>query len=149
MEPVYGVVPGVKHYACMVDILGRASLLEEAVEFIEKMPITPSASVWGALLGACKIHENVELAEQACSRLLELEPENDGALVLLSNIYVKTGKWDNVSELRKHVRVSRLQKNEVGGQWRSMVHFISFWQQIILTLSLRKSIQSWMRLWQN
>ncbi|KAK0606286.1 hypothetical protein LWI29_036185 [Acer saccharum] len=101
IEPVYGVVPGVKHYACMVDILGCADLLEEAVEFIEKMPITPSASVWGALLGACKIHENVELAEQACSRLLELEPENDGALVLLSNIYAKTWKWDDVSELRK------------------------------------------------
>ncbi|KAL5814758.1 hypothetical protein ACOSQ4_025399 [Xanthoceras sorbifolium] len=110
MEPVYGVVPGAKHYACMVDILGRAGLMEEAVEFIEKMPITPSASVWGALLGACKIHENVELAEQACSRLLELEPENHGALVLLSNIYAKTGKWDNVSELRKRMRVSGLQK---------------------------------------
>ncbi|TXG74326.1 hypothetical protein EZV62_002905 [Acer yangbiense] len=110
MEPVYGVVPGVKHYACMIDILDRAGLLEEAVEFIVKMPITPSASVWRALLGACKIHENVELAEQACSQLLELEPENDGALVLLSNIYAKTGKWDNVSELRKHMTVSGLQK---------------------------------------
>ncbi|TXG74334.1 hypothetical protein EZV62_002913 [Acer yangbiense] len=115
MEPV--VVPGVKHYACMVDILGRAGLLEEAVEFIEKMPITPSASVWGALLGACKIHENVELAEQACSRLLELEPENDKALVLLSNIYAKTGKWDNVSELKKRMRVSELQKER---GWSSM-----------------------------
>ncbi|TXG46349.1 hypothetical protein EZV62_002877 [Acer yangbiense] len=117
MEPVYGVVPGVKHYACMVDILGRAGLLEEAVEFIEKMPITPSASVWGALLGACKIHENVELAEQACSRLLELEPENDKALVLLSNIYAKTEKWDNVSELKKRMRVSGLQKER---GWSSM-----------------------------
>ncbi|KAK0605154.1 hypothetical protein LWI29_023419 [Acer saccharum] len=117
MEPVYGVVPGVKHYACMVDILGRAGLLEEAVEFVEKMPITPSASVWGALLGACKIHENVELAEQACSRLLELEPENDGALVLLSNIYAKRGKWDNVSELRKRMRVFGLQKDR---GWSSM-----------------------------
>ncbi|KDO44240.1 hypothetical protein CISIN_1g035659mg [Citrus sinensis] len=110
MEPVYGVVPGVKHYTCMVDMLGRAGLLDEAVEFIEKMPIVPGASVWGALLGACKIHENVELAEYACSHLLELEPENHGALVLLSNIYAKTGKWDNVSELRKHMRVSGLKK---------------------------------------
>lgn len=110
MEPVYGAVPGVKHYTCMVDMLGRAGLLNEAVEFIEKMPIVPGASVWGALLGACKIHENVELAEYACSHLLELEPENHGALVLLSNIYAKTGKWDNVSELRKHMRVSGLKK---------------------------------------
>ncbi|TXG46473.1 hypothetical protein EZV62_028020 [Acer yangbiense] len=71
----------IQHYACMVDILGRAGLLEEAVEFIEKMPITHSAS-------------------------LELEPKNDGALVLLSNIYAKTGKWDNVSKLKKRMRVS-------------------------------------------
>lgn len=110
MEQVYGISPGVKHYACMVDIFGRAGLLEEAVEFIEKMPICPSASVWGALLGACKIHENVELAELACTRLLELEPRNHGAHVLLSNIYAKTGKWEKVSELRKQLRVSGLKK---------------------------------------
>lgn len=110
MGPVYGIIPGVKHYACMVDILGRAGLLKEAMVFIENMPIIPSASVWGALLGACKLHENVELAEQASSRLLELEPENRGALVLLSNIYAKTGKWNNVSELRKRMRVSGLKK---------------------------------------
>lgn len=110
MEPVYGVAPGVKHYACMVDSLGRAGFLKEALEFIEKMPITPSASVWGALLGACKIHENVELAELASSRLLELEPENNAALVLLSNIYAKTGKWDNAAELRKRMRVAGVQK---------------------------------------
>ena len=48
MELVYGVLPGVNHYACMVDILGRAGLLEETVELIEKMPMAPCASIWGA-----------------------------------------------------------------------------------------------------
>ncbi|PPD87432.1 hypothetical protein ES288_D05G095500v1 [Gossypium darwinii] len=112
MEPVYGIRPGIQHYSCMVDMLGRAGLLEEAVEFIEKMPILPSDSVWGALLGACQIHGNVELAELACRHLLELDPENNGAYVLLSNVYAKTGKWDGVSRLRKHMRVTGLKKEQ-------------------------------------
>lgn len=110
MESVYGVVPGTKHYTCMVDILGRAGHLEEAVELIRKMPIVPSASAWGALLGACRIHGNVELAEIACGNLLEIDPGNHGAYVLLSNIYAKTGKWDSVSGLRRHMKVSGIKK---------------------------------------
>ncbi|KAF3454229.1 hypothetical protein FNV43_RR04676 [Rhamnella rubrinervis] len=110
METIYGVVPGVKHYACMVDILGRSGHLEEAMEFIEKMPMAPSVSLWAALLASCRLHVNVELAEQACSQLLELDPRNHGAYVLLSNIYAKTGKWDRVSALRKFMRDSGLKK---------------------------------------
>ncbi|GAV89082.1 PPR domain-containing protein/PPR_2 domain-containing protein/DYW_deaminase domain-containing protein [Cephalotus follicularis] len=110
MEPIYGVVPGNKHYTCMVDALGRAGLMEEAMDLIDKMPTPPSASVWGALLGACKTQGNVELAEQACGHLLELDPRNHGAYVLLSNIYAKAGKWDSVSGLRKTMRDSGLRK---------------------------------------
>ncbi|KAL2556448.1 Pentatricopeptide repeat-containing protein [Forsythia ovata] len=110
MELVYNVVPVVKHYACMVDILGRAGLLEEAMELIKNMPMAPAASVWGALLGACRLHSNVDLAEHAFARLVELEPQNHGAYVLLSNIYAKSGKWDKVSELRKVMRDCGLKK---------------------------------------
>ncbi|KAF4346809.1 hypothetical protein G4B88_013279 [Cannabis sativa] len=110
MEPVYGVVPGVKHYSCMVDMLGRSGNLKEAVEFIKKMPIAPTASIWGALLGGCKLHGNVEYAEYACSQLLELDPRNHGAYVLLSNIYAKRNKWDQVSRLRKLMRDSGIKK---------------------------------------
>ncbi|PON49396.1 DYW domain containing protein [Trema orientale] len=110
MEQVYGVVPGVKHYSCMVDMLGRSGRLKEAMEFIEKMPIAPTASVWGALLGACRLHGNVELAEHACSQLLELDPRNHGAYVLLSNIYAKSEKWDQVSRLRKLMIDSGIKK---------------------------------------
>ncbi|XVE79418.1 hypothetical protein DITRI_Ditri14bG0056900 [Diplodiscus trichospermus] len=112
MDQVYGITPEVQHYSCMVDILGRAGLLEEAVEFIEKMPIAPSDTVWGALLGACQIHGNFELAEKACSNLLELDPGNHGAYVLLSNVYAKTRKWDGVSRLRKHMRMTGLKKEQ-------------------------------------
>ncbi|KAL6195457.1 hypothetical protein ACLB2K_031076 [Fragaria x ananassa] len=110
MERVYGVVPGIKHYACMVDILGRSGNLEEAAELIEKMPICPTPSVWGALLGACTRHGNVALAEKACSHLLDLDPRNHGAYVLLSNVYAKTGKWEAVSGLRKLMRDSGIKK---------------------------------------
>ncbi|GKU93347.1 hypothetical protein SLEP1_g6948 [Rubroshorea leprosula] len=103
MEPIYGVPPESQHYACLVNLLGRAGLLTEAVEVIEKMPIVPGDSVRGAPLGACKIHGNVEIAEQAYSRLLELDPENHAPYVLLSNVYAKMGKWDSISKLRKHM----------------------------------------------
>ncbi|KAK9057568.1 hypothetical protein SSX86_022404 [Deinandra increscens subsp. villosa] len=110
MEPVYGITPGVKHYACMVDMLGRAGHLEEAISLIKTMPMPPLASVYGALLGACKLHGNVAVAEQASARLLELEPWNHGAYVLLSNVYAKSGKWDKVANLRKRMKDVGLKK---------------------------------------
>lgn len=110
MEPLYGIVPQIHHYVCMVDMFGRAGLLDEAVSFIEKMQIPPTASAWGALLGGCSLHPNVELAELACRNLLKLEPWNHGALVLLSNIYAKAGKWEKVSNLRKLMRDSDIKK---------------------------------------
>lgn len=110
MVPIYGIKPMVKHYACMVDILARAGFLKESVELIDKIPEAPSASVWGALLGACSIHGDVDLAEWAFTRLVELEPKNHGAYVLLSNIYAKSGKWDRVSQLRKVMRDKGVRK---------------------------------------
>ncbi|CAN1150736.1 Pentatricopeptide repeat-containing protein At2g29760, chloroplastic [Linum perenne] len=112
MERMYGVVPEVKHYACMVDMLGRAGHLEEAMQFIENMPLAPSASVWGALLSACCIHGNLELAEKACSHLLDIEPGNHGAYILLSNLYAKSENWEGVSRLRQQMRDSGLKKEQ-------------------------------------
>ncbi|GMH11167.1 hypothetical protein Nepgr_013008 [Nepenthes gracilis] len=110
MEFVHGVLPGANHYSCMVDVLGRAGLLEDAVELIKNMPINPTPSVWLSLLGACRLHTNIDLAEMAFSHLLEQDPKNIGAYVLLSNIYAKSGMWEKVSELRKLMRVSELKK---------------------------------------
>ncbi|KAK9153525.1 hypothetical protein Sjap_001005 [Stephania japonica] len=110
MLPKYGVVPQVKHYSCMVDILGRGGFLEEAIELIEKMPFVPGASVWGALLGSCRTYGTIEQAEHAFSHLIELEPRNHGAYVLMSNIYAKFGMWDGVSRLRKHMKEFGIKK---------------------------------------
>lgn len=101
MEKDFGIAPTTEHYGCMVDLLGRAGLLEEAESMINSMPMKPNAVVWGALLGACRIHGNAELGERVAKILLELEPENSGRYAVLSNIYAKAHRWDDVSKLRK------------------------------------------------
>jgi pentatricopeptide repeat protein len=110
MTQKYCITPNVKHYACMVDLLGRAGHLHDALEFIEKMPIKPDVGVWGALLGACKIHGNIELGEHVAACILHLEPENTGHYILLSNTYAATGRWDDVEKLRKTMKGRCLKK---------------------------------------
>ncbi|XP_058096385.1 pentatricopeptide repeat-containing protein At5g15300 [Magnolia sinica] len=97
----YGIEPNIKHYGCMVDILGRAGLLNEAFEFVEAMRIEPNAIIWRTLLGACRVHGNVELGEIANKRLLEMRPDQSGDYVLLSNIYASMGEWGGVEKVRK------------------------------------------------
>ncbi|KAL4398252.1 hypothetical protein HN51_002862 [Arachis hypogaea] len=110
MSCLYGFSPQIEHYGCMVDILGRAGLLEEARELIRTMPFAPDAIVWRAFLGACKIHKNVDLAQEATLNLLELEPHIDGNYLLLSNIYSQAKKWDRVVMLRRSMKCSNIQR---------------------------------------
>ncbi|GJT87977.1 pentatricopeptide repeat-containing protein [Tanacetum coccineum] len=104
MSKELGLVPRLEHYGCMVDLLGRAGLLDEAYELIQSMPMEPHIGVWGALLGACKLHKNVELAETAIKHLNELEHEDGGYLTMMSNIYANAGRWDDVSKTREVMR---------------------------------------------
>ncbi|KAI3907242.1 hypothetical protein MKW92_031934 [Papaver armeniacum] len=110
MKQDYGLEPATDHYGAMVDLLGRAGRLKEAWDFIEKMPTKPGISVFGAMLGACKIHKNVELAEKAAGRLFELDPEEGGYHVLLANIYSDASMWENVANVRKTMSKKGLQK---------------------------------------
>ncbi|XP_052196935.1 pentatricopeptide repeat-containing protein At5g44230-like [Diospyros lotus] len=116
MEKSYGITPSADHYACMVDLLGRAGRLEEALELIRSMPMDPHGGVWGALLGACRIHGNPDLAEIAAAHLFKLEPNGIGNYLLLSNIYAIAGRWDDVSKVRKLTRAKGLKKNP-GCSW--------------------------------
>eukprot|EP01018_Ginkgo_biloba_P015301 Gb_10775 [translate_table: standard] len=116
MRHDYHITPSIEHYACMVDLLGRAGCMNEAYDFINKMPVEPDACVWGALLGACRIHCNMELAESVAERLFELEPENTGNYVLLSNIYAVSGRWDDVAKVRKLMKERGLRKRP-GCSW--------------------------------
>ncbi|XP_027174152.1 pentatricopeptide repeat-containing protein At5g66520-like [Coffea eugenioides] len=101
MTEVYGIEPGMEHYGCMVDLLGRAGLLEEARKVIDEMPMRPDVGVLGALLGACKIHGNIELGEEIAKQVIELEPSNSGRYVLLANLYANAGRWEDVAYVRK------------------------------------------------
>ncbi|ESQ41503.1 hypothetical protein EUTSA_v10015396mg [Eutrema salsugineum] len=101
MREMYNIEPNIKHYGCMVDMLGRAGLLDEAFMFVESMEIEPNAIVWRTLLGACRIYGNVELGKYANEKLLSLRKDESGDYVLLSNIYASTGEWDRVQKVRK------------------------------------------------
>ncbi|KAJ4957025.1 hypothetical protein NE237_013808 [Protea cynaroides] len=110
MQEHYGIIPSLKHYGCMVDLLGRAGQLDSAYEFIKSIPVKPDASIWGALLGACRIHGNVELGAFASNRLFEVDSENAGYYVLLSNIYANIGKWEVVDNVRSLAKSRGLKK---------------------------------------
>ncbi|OVA05377.1 Pentatricopeptide repeat [Macleaya cordata] len=101
MKEVHGIEPKLEHYGCLVDLLGRAGQLEEAKETIFAMPMKPNAVLWRSLLGASRVHGNLKLGELALKNLIELEPETSGNYVLLSNMYAKINRWDDVKRVRK------------------------------------------------
>eukprot|EP01018_Ginkgo_biloba_P017565 Gb_32051 [translate_table: standard] len=116
MSRDYCIKPRVEHYSCIVDLLGRAGRLDEAHDFINKMPFEPHAPIWGTLLGACRMHVNMELGKIAAERLFYLDPQNAGKYVVLSNIYAAAGRWDGVSKVRKLMK-DRGVKKEPGCSW--------------------------------
>ncbi|XP_039122374.1 pentatricopeptide repeat-containing protein At1g11290, chloroplastic-like [Dioscorea cayenensis subsp. rotundata] len=112
----YLVEPDVKHYTCMIDLLGRAGRLDEAIELIENTPVEKDEGFWGAFLGACRIHGNIQFAEKAAKALLELCPRNAGYYVLLSNIYAKFSRWEDVAKMRELMTSMRVKKTP-GWSW--------------------------------
>ena len=110
MYKEHGIVPRMEHYACMVDLLSRSGRLEEAYELLQSMPVEPHAGAWGALLGACKLHCNVELGELVANRLFLLEPQNAANYVLLSNIYAAFHRWLDVSVVRNRMNERGIKK---------------------------------------
>jgi len=86
MKEDYGVEPGVEHYGCVVDLLGRSGRIQRALDTIGGMPIPPDDKIWGSLLSACRSHSDVDIAVVAAERLVELEPGDVGNLVMLANV---------------------------------------------------------------
>ncbi|OEL24778.1 Pentatricopeptide repeat-containing protein [Dichanthelium oligosanthes] len=111
----HGLEPRAEHYAAYIDALGRNRQLEEATEFIKDLRsrIGPgTAGSWGALLGACRLHGNIELAEEVAEFLFQLEPGNSGRYVMLSNIYAAAGQWDDARRIRGLMREKGLRKDQ-------------------------------------
>ncbi|XP_010943355.1 pentatricopeptide repeat-containing protein At5g48910-like [Elaeis guineensis] len=101
MNDVYGTEPDIGHYGCMVDLFSRAGLFEKAEEMIRGMPMEPDAVMWKAVVGACRIHRNLELGEKAGFRLVKAAPDDHAAYVLLSNIFAMANNWNGVHKVRK------------------------------------------------
>lgn len=111
MKSIYRISPEIEHYACMVDLLGRRGCLEEAITLMRGMPMKPDIVVLGAMLGACRIHCNADLAKQILKQLLELEPHGSGLYVLLANIFGEAHRWEDVKNIRKLIKDSGVIKS--------------------------------------
>ncbi|KAI4318683.1 hypothetical protein MLD38_032357 [Melastoma candidum] len=107
---VSGVVPNVKHYGTLVDLLGRAGRIKQAYDVIVSMPFSPDIVFWQSLLGACKTYGNVEMAEVASRNLVELGSRNCGDFVLLSNIYAAQSRWVDVGRVREAMKLGEVKK---------------------------------------
>lgn len=112
MNQVYKIPYDIKHYACMIDILGRGGLLNEAVELVGKMSMKPDVVIWGALLGACRIQRNVGIAKQILKQILEMDQEAGGLFVLVSNIFSEAQQWEEVKKMRKLMKENGVRKSD-------------------------------------
>lgn len=111
MSEVYAVEPRLDHYSCMVDLLGRSGLVNDAYELITRMPVEPNSGVWGTLLGACRVYGNVELGKEVAERLFALNPSDPRNYIMLSNIYSAAGLWRDASKVRVLMKDRGLVRN--------------------------------------
>ncbi|KAF7826077.1 pentatricopeptide repeat-containing protein [Senna tora] len=127
MTNVYHIVPETEHYACLVDLLGRCGLIQEAFELLRSMPTEPESNTLGAFVGSCKIHENAELARWAAEKLMVMEPKKSVNYTVMSNIYASDRRWCDVERLRKNMedkcnlKVPGCSWIEIGDQVHSFV----------------------------
>lgn len=110
MTGYYKIMPRVDHCACMIDLLGRCGLLEEAEALIEKLEFQHEPMVWAAYLGSCKLHGDDIRGKLAAEKLFELEPQSSSPYVLLSNIYAASGNWDGVNLVRREMKEKQVRK---------------------------------------
>ncbi|TXG71937.1 hypothetical protein EZV62_000516 [Acer yangbiense] len=110
MKSTHNIDPDIKHYGCMVDLLGRAGRLEEAEEMIRNMPMKADVVIWGTLLAASRTHRNVEVGERAAQSLAALDSSHGASRVLLSNIYADAGRWNDAFSIRKEMHSHGLKR---------------------------------------
>lgn len=106
----HGIEPTIKHYGCMVDLMGRAGMLNEALELIKSMPMEPNDVLWRSLVSACKVHFNVELAEIAAKHLFQLNSHNASDYLTLSNLYARAQRWQDVALTRTRLAEEGLEQ---------------------------------------
>ncbi|KAG9134715.1 hypothetical protein Leryth_001031 [Lithospermum erythrorhizon] len=107
---LYGSIPDIEHFSCLLDMLGRAGRLNEAEDLMQKYSVEDDHIILGCLLSASRLHGDVDVGERLASRLLKLQPVSTSPYVLLSNLFASDEMWDNVGEARKMLKVSGLKK---------------------------------------
>ncbi|KAG6402895.1 hypothetical protein SASPL_135109 [Salvia splendens] len=110
MERVYGVEPNLRHYGCMVDLLGRGGRILEAEGLIRGMRWEADVAIWGSLLSGCRSWGDIEAAERVVGVIQGLDPTNHGVHVVLSNMYAEAGRWEDVESRRKVIKEGSLNK---------------------------------------
>ncbi|CAN4090593.1 unnamed protein product [Withania somnifera] len=116
MVEEFGVNPRMEHFTCVVDLLTRAGRLEDATDIIGKMSVQPNKHIWGSLLAAALAHQKVSIGVLASEKLVELDPENPGHYVTLSNLYTKAGRISDALAVRKLMETKILIKG-FGCSW--------------------------------
>ncbi|CAL5081116.1 unnamed protein product [Urochloa decumbens] len=112
----HGIKPELDHYSCMVDLLGRAGLLDEAWDLIQTMSMPPNGVIWGSLLASCRMHGSVSIGIKAAEHRLKLEPGCAATHVQLVNLYASIGCWSDVARVRKVMKERGLKTN-IGCSW--------------------------------
>ncbi|KAG6429108.1 hypothetical protein SASPL_107147 [Salvia splendens] len=107
----FGIKPRVEHFSSLVDVVGRHGKLEEAMDIINSMPVEPDKAVWGALVDACRMHNNVELARISAQALMKLEPGSSGPYVLLYNMFADAERWNEADEIRMVMEKNNIKKS--------------------------------------
>ncbi|XP_060203677.1 putative pentatricopeptide repeat-containing protein At5g08490 [Lycium barbarum] len=116
MEKTHQIKPIMEHYACVVDLLARGGRIKDAFSFVTNMPFQADADIWGTLLGACKIHQEVDMGRAAADRLFQVNANDIGNYVIISNMYAENARWDGVLEIRRSMKMRDLKK-PVGCSW--------------------------------
>lgn len=119
MKNKYFLQPRSAHYTCVVDLLGRFGLIDEAMNLLNEIRadgIEVSPTVWGALLGACRIHNNIKVGEIAGERVMELEPNNSGVYLILTEMYLSCGRREDAKRIFAQMKENGVKK-EPGCSW--------------------------------
>ncbi|XP_015089440.1 putative pentatricopeptide repeat-containing protein At5g08490 isoform X2 [Solanum pennellii] len=116
MEKAHQIKPSMEHYACVVDLLARGGRIKDAFSFVTQMPFQADADIWGTLLGACKIHQEVDVGCAAADHLFQVNANDIGNYIVMSNLYAANARWDGVLEIRRSMKMRDLKK-PVGCSW--------------------------------
>ncbi|KAK8958566.1 Pentatricopeptide repeat-containing protein [Platanthera guangdongensis] len=146
MKADHGMEPGEEHYSCMINLLARAGEFSQAEKMIDTMPFDPGAVGWAALLGACRTHGNLELGTRAAGKMLELDPSNASAYVMMANMHASSGNWEEMAKSRRLMRDRGVRKKNPGCSWIEMgrrVHV--FVADDVSTRGLERFMLSWRR----